>query len=100
MTTVRSAGSPTSTTRSAGAGSLTTCPRRPSGPAKPYPPNRVVGALLQHEVGAAPGGGDVLDQVALVDVAPDVDREGGGLVVGQLRDVPEVGLRILEGGAA
>src|SRR5690606_22703521 len=73
---------------------------RGSGPAQHQALYGVVAALVHDQVGTAAGGGDVLDEVALVDVAPDVDGELRRLVVGHVGDVLEVGLGVFEGGAA
>src|SRR5690606_40838451 len=73
---------------------------RGSGPAQHQALYGVVAALVHDQVGTAAGGGDVLDEVALVDVAPDVDGELRRLVVGHVGNVLEVGLGVFEGGAA
>ena len=56
----------------------------------------MVGGLLQHQGGAVTGGEDVLVEVHLVDVLPDVLCHVHGLVVGQLRIATEIGVGLGE----
>ena len=60
----------------------------------------MVGVLAEHEVGARAGGGDVLDEVGLVDGVPDPGRLVDGLVVRERGVLAEVGRRVAEGGLA
>ena len=60
----------------------------------------MVGVLAQHQVGAGAGGGDVLDEVGLVDRVPDARGLVDGLVVGEGGVLAEVRRRVAEGGLA
>ena len=64
------------------------------------PLHLVVRALAQHQGGAAAGGRDVLQQVGLVDGAPDRAGVVEGLLLGDLGVLAEVRGRVLEGGLA
>src|SRR5699024_4767508 len=68
--------------------------------AQPDPGQPVLGVLVQHQCRPAPGGQDVLEQVRLVDAIPDVQRDGSGLIVGEVGVAAEVGGGLGEGGAA
>ncbi len=57
-------------------------------------------ALGQDQVGPLPGRQDVLFQIQIVDILPDVAGDLGRLALGQLGVVVEVGVRIREGAAA
>ena len=57
----------------------------------------MVGVLAEHQVGAGAGGGDVLDEVGLVDGVPDPGGLVDGLVVGEGGVLAEVRRRVAEG---
>jgi len=60
----------------------------------------VLVALGEDEVGPLPGRQDVLLQIQVVDILPDVVGDLGRLALGQLGVVVEIGVGIREGAAA
>src|SRR6476660_185940 len=68
--------------------------------AEPDAPDGVVGALLQHEVGAGAGGRDIVTQVHGIDLAPDGIGDAGGCALVELGEVVEEGALVEERGLA
>src|SRR5450631_999152 len=66
--------------------------------AQPDPADAMVLTLGQHEGGPAAGGQHVVDQVPLIDRAPDADRDLAGLFVREPGIAVEVGVRVGERG--
>ena len=60
----------------------------------------VVGAFFEDDVGAIPGGEDVLVEVGEIDAAPDAAGGGGGFVLGEFGEAMEEGVWVLEDGFA
>src|SRR5688500_20013246 len=61
-----------------------------------HPADRVVGPLLQDQMGPFPGGQNVFPQIHPVDLFPDLACKSLGLRLGELRVLSKIRLRVPE----